>query len=520
MPSIPQLDTQSLLTPWLRNLDSLEDAIAIEAGNHFVTHRELFEAAWAVRGIVDEQSQCASSNPVVALVGDKSITTVSAILGILLSGHAYSYIDPSVPPLSVPALLKALNPAAVMWIGPGQVARRDLFEQHTRRLDLPWAVVTPYSIGRGSAPPRGTDCIPEPASETVAYVMFSSGSTGIPKGVCVSHRAVVAAVGAFVRDVGPSPLDIVGANVSFGFDVSVFDIFSSLWSGARLNLICSPTSSTLRETGERIAKSGASILFTVPSLASAMVRAPAWGASKRDLRVLSLTGERFTASLHRELRQRLSAGVHIWNLYGGTEMPYVLANRVDPKQDVDPGEFPWCEKDVRLGLNGDFSIQPDDVGREGELCVTGHPVMSGYLTDETGWPRTEPLQSHLATGDVFRIVPGRKVVLVGRMDRQVRIHGYRVDLDMVSAWAQRACPFHTCIALLDPDGERIHVAVEGEPGSIGTEWKESLMAHCRGGLPTHMVPSQIHVLNGMPRTRTGKPDPSRILEVILSSSPS
>ena len=146
----------------------------------------------------------------------------------------------------------------------------------------------------------------ESSYESIAYVMFSSGSTGIPKGICISHSAAAAAISAYIRDLCISSEDIIGASVSLSFDVSMFDLFSSLSTGAKLRLIRSDKALTLKQRGEKIAQSGASVIFTVPGLADAMVNAESWNSYESNLRILALTGERFSSDFLKSLYKQAS----------------------------------------------------------------------------------------------------------------------------------------------------------------------------------------------------------------------
>lgn len=480
-----------LLTPWLKRLKQYPDAIAVEDSFESVSGAELFSRVIGVANVLRTLPVRRGSNPVVVVKGTNTVQAIVSYLGILCSDQAFSFIQSDAPPAAFEAMIATLSPSAIIYTREAHDVRGG---RETDRLppDLPVIGATQGIEGA----PWNPGAIKELA---IAYVLFSSGSTGIPKGVCVSSRASVHAVSSYVRDLAIGAGDVISSTVSFSFDVSIFDIFASLWTGAKLVLPALPPRPSLQEVADSAVESGASVVFTVPSIGIRMLSHPGLAKHPR-LRALALTGERTTAAFMDELRRFRPKGLTVWDLYGGTEMPYVFARKLDPDNPEKSSTFVWSERDVTLGIDGDFNVGPANVGHRGELCVRGVPVMSGYLRSPTDWPQSVSSQASHATGDVVEILRSDRIALIGRKDRQVRFFGYRIELDVIDAWIERHPAVEAALSLLDETNKQIVSLVQGKDSELPLE---SLYSHCREGLAFYMIPTRIANAT-IPRTRTGK----------------
>ena len=503
-----------LLRPWLTAVRRDPDAPAVQDGARVSSRSEVLAQAIEIAERVQADSTSGDRNPVVLIHGRKCTEAVVAILGTLLSGRAYAYIEDNTPPDAMRAIVDLLKPAVVLAVGSGHPgdAPRALSVEHCSPGALSWL----------DAPPPGV----RTAAEDIAYVLFSSGSTGVPKGVCMARDAADAAVSAYCKDLGITETDRLANSVSFTFDVSMFDILSAARTGACLILLRDDGGAGVEGMGRALAGSGATVAFTVPSLAGAMISAADWPrTSSQTLRALALTGERITPDLRCALAKALAPGTAVWNLFGGTEMPYVLADRLAPDADGDPSLFGWRDAPVSVGLDGDFSADVRTEGREGELWVQGTAVLSGYLASGASWPGGVRAPRGHGSGDIFRVVQGQRLQYVGRRDRQVRLHGLRIELDMIETWVETHPDVSACVALLDESGPSLAVFVARDglapPGGADdtdAALVDAVLRHIRAGLPAYMTPGTCRVLDPMPRTRTGKKDRKAVFQALSESS--
>ncbi len=494
-----------LLTPWLKRLEQYPDAVAVEDPFESVSGAELLARAMGVANALRTLPVRRGSNPVVVVKGTNTVQAIISYLGILCSDQAFSFIQSDAPSAAFEAMIATLSPSSIIYTREARDVRG---RRETDRLppDLPVIVAT-QGIEDATWNPG---VIKELA---IAYVLFSSGSTGIPKGVCVSSRASVHAVNSYIRDLAISAGDVIANTVSFSFDISIFDIFASLWTGAKLVLPALPQQPSLQEVADSAVESGASVVFTVPSIGIRML-SHLGSVKPPRLRALALTGERTTAKFMDEFQRFRPKGLTVWDLYGGTEMPYVLARKLDLDNPEEFSTFVWSERDVALGIDGDFNVGPAYVGHRGELCVRGVSVMSGYLRSPTDWPQSVSPQASHATGDVVEILRSDRITLIGRKDRQVRLFGYRIELDVIDAWIERHPAVEAALSLLDETNKQIVSLVQGKDSELTLE---DFYSHCREGLMSYMTPSRI-VNTMIPRTRTGKKDFRAGREMIAAAS--
>ncbi|MQX37049.1 AMP-binding protein [Roseospira navarrensis] len=503
----------NLIQPWIAAVRRDPNAPAVRDGARVASRVEGLARAIGIADRVCRLPDPGDQNPVVLVHGHKSVGAVVAILGILLSGRAYAYVEAETPPEAMRAILETLRPQAILATESVHPSPGPASSGAAPTPVIAVEACPPGALSWLDAPPPGARA----AADEIAYVLFSSGSTGVPKGVCMARDAAHAAVAAYCRDLGITETDRLASSVSFGFDVSMFDILAAARTGACLMLLRGVGGTGVEPMGRALAGSGATVAFTVPSLAGAMIAAPEWPQTRPHLRALALTGERVTPDLRGALATALAPATTVWNLFGGTEMPYVLADPLAMDGDGDPSRFTRRGGPVALGLDGDFSADAWTPGREGELWVEGAAVLSGYLAPGASWPGRVPAPRRHGSGDVFRVLDGARLQYVGRRDRQVRLHGLRIELDMIESWVETHPNAAACVALLDERGPGLAVFVAPGPEAAGgDDLRDAMLRHIRAGLPAYMVPETCRVLESMPRTRTGKKDRTAVRRIMLA----
>jgi amino acid adenylation domain-containing protein len=434
-----------------------------------------------------------SSRVGVSLGRDEHL--VPALWAVLRCGAAYVPLDPSYPAQR----LEFIRADAGVEVVLCPQARRGEFEAGGARCVAVDALDWTERREARTVAHRPQD---------LAYVLYTSGSTGQPKGVMLEHRNAVNLVkwawSAFSRD----ELALTLASTSINFDLSVFEIFAPLTAGHAIWLVDNALATA------DYPEQGLTLINTVPSLAQALVRS---GSIPSSVRVFTLCGEPLT----RELADALYARGHIekvYNLYGPTETTTYSTVSLVPRSEDAP---------VRIGkpLRGtqlyvlDEQGEPAPLGVAGELFIGGAGVARGYhrrdeLTAERFVWRELPLvgrQRVYRTGDRVRWLANGELDFLGRIDQQIKLRGYRIELEEIEHHlrAQKGIASAVVGTETGDHGPMLVAYLQMRDSSAGSNVDEAVAAmheRLQATLPLHMVPSAYRLVDAMPLTPSGKLD--------------
>lgn len=515
-----------------RSADLYPDHPAIEMEGRALTYAELEAASNQVaHTLIDHDVKRGDR---VALWLPKSPESISALYGIMKAGAAYVAVDPSAPPqrlafiardCAIVALVTHSSRAAILdseFAGDAPM-RVTLFGDNGSR---PRALAGRPTVGGVElSSVKSTRPESRVQSEDLAYILYTSGSTGQPKGVMISHRASLSFVEWATNTFQIDHHDRLANHAGFHFDLSTFD----LYAGARAGATVFPVSGKVTAFPAALANSWAQQRLTVwYATPSTMIQLLSHGALANhdltSLRVVLFAGEVFPVKHLREL-MKLAPQARFANLYGPTETNVCTWYEVEelPKDDspLPIGRIcPNCEGHIL-----DESQNPVAEGDTGELWIGGGTLMHGY------WGRPELTARRLReiptpngnrmlaynTGDLVARRPDGILTYLGRRDHQIKTRGYRVELGEIEAVLCRHPDVNEAVLLPIPDdevGHRLQAVVVPRPAV--TIDPADLKRHCAEFLPRYMVPERIDFKPNLPRTASDKIDREALLKISLS----
>ena len=441
----------------------------------------------------------------VAIVAERSPALIVGLLGILQAGGAYLPLDPELPFERLAFLLADAGANVLL----GERETLDALPADLR-LDGVRVLALDDEEGGIEAP-----SLPEISANDLAYVLYTSGSTGAPKGVAVTHRGVIRlVVGTDWADLGPGETFLQLCHLTF--DVSAFEIWAPLLNGGRL-VLYPGRRPDLDELAEVIARRGVTTMWLTSGLFHQMVQERLDGL--RPLRQLVAGGDVLSPS---HVRRTLAGlpGCTLIDGYGPTENSILTTTHSMTAADLADGRL---ESTVPIGraVRGTLAyvlgadLQPVPAGVWGELAAGGDGVARGYLgrpdlTAAAFVPdpfAADPGARLYRTGDIVRWRPDGVLEFLGRRDGQVKVRGIRIELgEIETALALHSAVREAAVALREDEaGERRLVAyVAADPESAPSP--AALRRHLASRLPEPMLPAAFVILERLPLTPNGKVD--------------
>ena len=495
------------------------DGVAIVAPDGCgLTFRELNGQADALASFLSVRGIVAGDR--VGVVLPKSAAAVVSLFGIMKAGAVFVPVDYSTPAdrgrtiledcqvraLIVDSRRLDVVPASEQTALSAMVA---LITAGTGGEDSGWSHTTPFQAAlSGSREPLTR----VRSADDLAYILYTSGSTGVPKGVMITHENAISFVEWCSATFAPTEDDRFSSHAPFHFDLSVLDIYLAIKHGATLYLISEELGKNPKDLARFIAAHRLTVWYSTPSILTLLLQfgnLPAHDLS--NLRLVLFAGEVFPVKHLRELRRHLPHPLY-YNLYGPTETNVCTFARIPDRIPADrdtpyPIGFP-CTHCEALVLDEERREMP--AGDEGLLYIAGPSVFRGY------WNR--PIENARAfldrdgrrwynTGDVVRWDAADGFIYLGRKDRMVKRRGYRIELGEI----ERVLHLHprvreaAVISRDDPDaGLKIIAFLSAHAGDRPSIVE--MKTFCGTRLPTYMNPDQFVFQDRLPRTSTDKTD--------------
>ncbi|HBB36168.1 MAG TPA: D-alanine--poly(phosphoribitol) ligase [Cyanobacteria bacterium UBA8803] len=508
-----------------KSAQNYPDITAIIDLDKTVTYRELDALANQLANALKNCGVCKGDRVGICL--ERSLECIAAIYGILKAGAAYVPLDPSAPDdrtgfciencqikVLVTTNQKLISLSKYEDNKIGKYINCAIVTDSRQETELTASKVITWDEVLASSP----ELIPVSAIDAdIAHILYTSGSTGQPKGVMASHRYSLNFASCFYECLQVQPGERMTHQLPIYFGASIVDLFTIIQAAATMVIVPSELLFFPSELAAFIEAQRINLWFAVPStLTQVVLRGNLDKYRLPDLRAIMFGGEVFQVKYLRQLIELLPH-VKYCNIYGSTETgarTYYLFDQLSPEMQVVPlGKA--CENSELFMVNdsGEVITTPEEIG---ELYARGSSVMKGYWglpekTAEVLVPYTlhEYIGEEIVfrTGDMVKRDAAGNYVYVGRRDRMIKSRGYRIELGEIETIIHNHPQVEEVAAIAIPDdeiGNRIKAVVVPRQGS--NLQKIELQSFCNQYLPKYMIPEIIEFSQSLPKTPTGKID--------------
>jgi len=562
LPMITESECQQLLTEWNdtdvnysdtrclhhlfeQQVEKSPDAIAVVCDGVCLTYRELNQRANQVAHHL--QNLGVTSETLVGIHLDRSIDMLMALLGVLKAGGSYVPLDPAYPNERLRFMLKD-SQAAVLITQDQLIHDIPEVSVMTNGSSLAYGGPLVFNLSSEVWEHESMDNPKVPVNSTnLAYVIYTSGSTGQPKGVMVSHRGLVNVMEAMQATPGLGSDDRFLAVTSLSFDIAVLELFLPLVVGAQVVLATQESISDAAKLCRLLKESNATVMQGTPATWRMLVQAD-W-QPRKGFRAFC-GGEALSRNLANQL---LEQGVDLWNFYGPTETTiWSSVHRVSPGEEAISIGRPLANTKMYVL---DRCLQPVPIGVPGELYIGGEGLARGYmnqpaLTVEKFIPnpfRATSCARLYKTGDLVKYRSDRTLEFLGRLDHQVKLRGFRIELEEIEAVLHKHPAVQHCVVVVDtreadhqkesrhePEFEDTRLVAYIVPTNLAMALRPTndpemdscpqvsciseLQEFLRKSLPVYMIPSSFIFLDVFPLTPNGKIDRLKLPTLVEEKS--
>lgn len=457
----------------------------------------------------------------VAIILPKSVDVVAAMAAVLQLRAIYVPIDRYAPVARIRAILQdcgcriAVTSAAFLRASELDLGAAIVLDHEASNEQEGRSSWSRFTSEGGAQSQRPREAI---RGDGVAFILYTSGSTGLPKGVQITHRNLLTFSDWCVAELALSSADVMANHASFTFDISTM-IYAALSVGACSVIYTEDEMRNPAALAASMEHDAVTVWYSVPSILQMMLATGVLGSrALPELRIVAFAGEVFPKKYVRELASALP-GAALYNLYGPTETNVCTYHRVRPSdlaQETDlpigkllPGLRSWIVDEHGMELGEDA---------QGELVIGGPCVTPGYWNAKPHRNSEYHRQQRHATGDL--VVQGDDgYIYRGRIDNMVKLHGYRVELGEIENVLCRREDIAEAAVVLAASGERPElVACIAGRASRPTPGLMEIKRFCAQVLPPYMIPHRVRAFDALPKNPNGKID-RRALASMLESAP-
>lgn len=476
--------------------------IAFEDKDSKISFEELREKSRVVGSALIQRAKTGRKHPIIICL-PKSINSIISFMGIMYSGSPYAPVEYAAPPARLEKITENLKPSAIITDAEGKSKLSEL------KLDTELIIFDEL---------MSVQCNDEAVDYALrnvcdldgAYIMHTSGSTGVPKGVTISCRGVIDYAEWIAETFKINETDILGLNSPFHFDNSIFDIYTTLQTGAKTLIIPEILFMYPDKLMEYVAENEVSCIFWVPTVMISVANSGALDNVKLPkLKNILFAGEVMPNKQLNIWRRALPDSVYT-NLYGPTETnvcTYYIVDR--PFEDSDSLPIGKACENLRVIILNEENKQCS-VGEQGELCIStsgrsleywNAPELSSRVFVQNP-VNTKYYDKIYRTGDlVFENEEGN-IIFLGRRDNQIKLRGNRIELGDLESAAAVIDGVQSACALFDAEKQEIVLFIETGVEINARKFKMELKKY----VPPYMVPARIVTMDKFPHTSSGKID--------------
>ncbi len=498
-----KLDVQMGLLKFIeQNVNSYPERIACSFGKKQLTYKELWDIsediAYQLKGIGIGKGK------LVGLCIERSIKTIASLLAIIKTGAAYLPLDPAFPEERIKKIVDDSKTELIIT----DLFTKKIFNSYKNLKLLDISTLSSYKLSKSVDP-----CI-WPEHTDTAYVLYTSGSTGNPKGVEISHGALLNFLLSMKKNPGIERSDTLLAVTTLSFDIAGLEIWLPLLCGAQVRIVSREEASDGSALLDEIRKNKITVMQATPSTWNILLEA-GWKEAKGFKALCG--GEYYSRDLADKI---LQTGARLWNVYGPTETTIWSS-----LSEITLNHMP-----ISLGLPIDntWFLVVDNKGLPlpswvpGELCIGGFGLAKGYLNQPelTNTKFTNPpmgfesLGKIYHTGDLVYKHKNGNLFYMGRIDHQVKIRGHRIELTEIESQIGK-CTQVKDVAVWTPEDnnkeKRLVAYIVLSDKESEKDFPSALQRKLKKFFPTYMIPEYIVVLDQLPRTPNGKLDRKALL---------
>lgn len=490
-----------------KNAEKYPDKTAFSDTEESITYNELMEKAMS---IATSFSEIGKRNCPIAVYLDKSVKTICAMFSVTYSGNFYIVVDTEMPLERIHKIFSGLSPAAIITD-----------EAHFEKAKLLNDKIFLYDDAVKTSVNR--EKLSEIRSRQIdtdpLYALYTSGSTGMPKGAVLSHRNVISYTEWFTAAFDINSETVFGNQTPFYFSMSVSDIYSTIKSGATLCIIPKVCFSFPVNLIKFLNENKINTIYWVPSAISIVSNFKLFKYIKPEfLKKVLFAGEVMPTKQLNYWINNLDKDILYANLYGPTETTdictyYVLDRHFEDDEPLPIGRH--CDNCDVLIINDNH--EPAEKGEEGELYVRGSFVAFGYYGDDEKTKSAfvqNPINKYYPetvykTGDLVRENERGEIIYITRKDFQIKRMGYRVELGEIETAANSIENIDEVVCVFDKRNDKIILVYQGKKLTA-----EDILKHLKSKLPPYMIPDKIEKITLMPHNQNGKIDRKAISEMM------